>query len=97
MHWTHNPQEQEGTYLFSGTFYVTDLVSSQLTPIEISTIYLCMQVFVRENGGADYLQVFENEKGAKLFFIDQLSREMIQSGDYEPEHNHCTLLFSSEY
>jgi hypothetical protein len=97
MHWKHNPQEQAGTYLFSGTFYVTSLVSSQLTSNEISAIYLHMQVFVMENGGADYLQVFENGKGAKLYFIDQLNREMIQSGGYEPEHNHCTLMFSSEY
>jgi hypothetical protein len=37
------------------------------------------------------------ETGQKLYFIDQLSAEMMASGDYEPEHNVCTLLLSEEY
>ena len=97
MQWIRKPQEQEGTYQFSGQLYVTRAVINNLIPEEILAIYLDVKAFVLENNGADYLQVYENEDGDKLLFIDQLNSEMIASGEFRPEENHCTLLFSSEY
>jgi len=95
--WTRKPQEQEGTYLFSGTFLVTQAVIAALTPQEILAIYLDIQRLVKETGGIDYFQVYENETGDKLYFIDQCDKEMMAQESFEQESNYCTLLFSHEY
>ena len=95
--WTHRPQEQEGTYLFSGALFVTQEVNSALSLDEIFAIYFDMQIRVRERGGLDYLQVYENEAGDKLYFIDQCDPEMTASELFSKEDNHCILLFSHEY
>ena len=97
MQWQRKPQEQPGTYMFSGDFYVTTNVSSKLTAAEITAVYRDILKFVKENNGADYLQIYENGKGERLYFIDQLSREMVESKQWNPGDNHCTLLFSWEY
>ena len=95
--WIHKKQEQEGTYLFSGTFLVTRGVSEKLSPAEIVAIYLSIQELVKETGGLDYFQVFENEAGDKLYFIDQCDPEMMAQESFKEEYNHCTLLLSDEY
>jgi hypothetical protein len=95
--WTRKPQEQEGKYRFSGTFYVTQGVHSKLSQEEILGIYLDIQVLVKEMGGIDYFQVYENESGDKLYFIDQCDAEMMAEESFKEEFNHCTLLFSHEY
>ncbi|MEL6943848.1 MAG: hypothetical protein AAFO82_14395, partial [Bacteroidota bacterium] len=89
--WTRQVQEQEGTYFFSGKFLVTRGVNESLSQEEILAIYQNVQAFVQEKNGIDYLQVFLDESGRKLFFIDQLNKQMIESGDYAAEHNYCTL------
>jgi hypothetical protein len=95
--WTLQPQEKEGSYFFSGTFLATRGVTEALSKEEIASIYGLIQQLVKENNGLDYLQVFVDEDGRKLFFIDQLNKEMIESGNFKPEDNHCTLLFDYEY
>ena len=70
---------------------------TELSKEEILGIYQDMKAFVEEKQGIDYLLVYLDENGRKLFFIDQLNKSMIASGDYEPEHNHCTLMFAHEY
>lgn len=95
--WTRKPQEQIGTYLFSGQFYATRGVASELSADEILFIYQDVKAFAKERNGIDYLQVYVDEMGRKLFFIDQLNREMVESGNYEEKENYCTLLFASEY
>lgn len=95
--WTRKAQETDGTYYFSGKFLVTSGVQHLLEPQEIENIYLEIQRLVKEQSGLDYLQVYECEgKTERLFFIDQLNKQMIESGDYAPEHNYCTLLLASE-
>jgi len=87
-----------GTYFFSGQFLITRGIQTNLTPEEIKVIYLEIQRLVKEKSGLDYLQVYVHEDtGQELFFIDQLNQEMIASGGYEPEHNHCTLMLAEEY
>jgi hypothetical protein len=95
--WTRQPQETGGKYQFSGQFVVTQTVKQELTKVEIIGIYYDILKFVEEQGGIDYLQVYKDEQGRKLFFIDQLNSEMIQSGEYQEEDNYCTLLFAHEY
>ena len=55
------------------------------------------KTFVSVHGGADYLQIYDSPDGEKLYLIDQLSREMIETGQFAEEDNYCTLLFSWEY
>jgi hypothetical protein len=95
--WTRRPQEQEGTYRFSGTFYVTQEVQSRISQEEIFAIYLDIQVLVKEMDGIDYFQVYENDSGDKLYFIDQCDPEMMAQEAFKEEFNYCTLLFSHEY
>lgn len=98
MKWKRQPQEQSGTYCFSGKFLVTSGIQNLLTSDEIRAIYFEVQKLVKEQNGIDYLVVYVYEEtGQKLFFIDQLNKEMIDSGGYKPEHNHCTLLKAEEY
>ena len=98
MKWKRQPQEQSGTYFFSGKFLITSGIQELLTDEEIRSIYFEVKKTVKEQNGIDYLVVYIHEEtGQKLFFIDQLNKEMIDSGGYEPEHNHCTLLLASEY
>ncbi len=96
-HWKRQPQERDGSYEFSGQLYATKGVSNELSADEILSIYQDVQAFAKNKHGIDYLQVYKDEKGRKLFFIDQLNREMINSGEYAEEDNHCTLMFASEY
>ena len=97
MKWELQPQETNSTYHFSGRFLVTSGVQAELTDEEIRTIYFLVQKLVKENDGLDYLLVFKNKEGLKLFFIDQLNQEMLASSDHPPEHHYCTLLLASEY
>lgn len=95
--WKAKVQECKGNYFFSGAFYVTRGVYEELPPDEIAAIYLYVQHFVKDHNGADYLFVFTDDQQRKLFLIDQLNIEMIQSGNFAQEHNYCTLLWAHEY
>lgn len=95
--WNRKPQEQEGNYFFSGKFFMTKTVQKQLSTMEILNILREVRILVREQNGLDYLQIFENENGDKLFLIDQISKSMIESNQFSPGDNYCTLLFSYEY
>lgn len=97
MCWTRQPQERSGTYRFSGSFYMTAGVRAQLLLDDILYIYHDVRSFAEQESGIDYLQVYISCEGEKLFFIDQLNQEMIESGEYENKDNHCTLMFASEY
>lgn len=91
-------QEQEGTYHFGGKFYITSNAKNILTSEEIKEIYDFIQDLVKQHGGIDYLQVFYcAEHDCKLFFIDNLNKQMIKSGDYKAEDNYCTLMLASDY
>lgn len=96
--WKRQPQEQEGAYFFSGQFYITRGVQNLLSPEEIRVIYFEIQQLVKEQEGLDYLQVYIHEDtGRKLFYIDQLNKEMIGSGQYRTEDNLSTLMLAEEY
>jgi disulfide oxidoreductase YuzD len=97
--WTRQPQECSGTYMFSGHFLCTQTVKAKLTDEEIRAIYFDTLQAVKENNGLDYLQVFKNEQGMKLYFIASLNQEMIETGEYDLDdidHNHCMLCFPEE-
>ena len=97
MQWKRKPQETPGRYFFSGSFFVTQGVLGILSQEEIQQIYSDVRNFVHQEIGIDYLQVYEHPDGRKVWLIDQLDEQMIASGDYAPEHNHCTMLLPEEY
>lgn len=94
MSWILLKQECTGTYKFSGAFYITKGVLEIMTREEALTLLAKAQE--RAKDGADYLQVFLKH-GQKLFLIDNLNQEMVDSGDYSDEDNYCTLMRSDEY
>jgi hypothetical protein len=95
--WTRQNQEHYNQkYLFNGNLFVTAGIKEELTPEEVAYIYADVRQFAEEQKGIDYLQVFKDEKGRKVWIIDQLDKNMIESGDYSKEDNHCTLLFPEE-
>jgi hypothetical protein len=96
--WQRQPQEQgDQKYFFNGSFYATERITEELTQAEIQFIYNDVQAFAKERNGIDYLQVYVSEKGKKVWIIDQLNKSMIESGDYNPDDNYCTLLFPEDY
>lgn len=95
--WVRKPQEKRGSYYFAGQFYTTKGVATALTVDEIMAIYTDAKMYVWNNDGADYIFTFTDENGRKLFFIDNLNKEMIESGQYNPEDDYCTLMFAEEY
>lgn len=98
MKWILQAQERGGTYMFFGQFLITSRVQELLTPNEIMYMYYKVHDLVQTFNGLDYLQVFiQIETGQKIFFIDQLNRQMIASGGFPPEHDHCTLMLAEEY
>ena len=64
--WKRKPQEQEGTYFFSGQFYITRGVQELLIPEEVHRIYLEIQQLVEEQEGLDYLQVYVHEDTGQI-------------------------------
>jgi len=66
------PQEQEGTYQFSGNFVSTRNAIEKFGEPVIFAAYTVLQKEVERKGGLDYLQVFEVD-GEKLWFIDDVS------------------------
>lgn len=95
--WFRKQQEREGSYQFNGTLYVTQGILKKLSQTEILKIYMDVRAFVEEKGGVDYLQIYVSSAGDKVYFIDQLDKDMIASGNFSPEDNHCTLLLPEEY
>jgi len=93
--WSLKKQERPGTYRFDGASYVTREVCDTIHPLVIVKMIVLIQDLVQANNGMDYLQVFENENGETIFFIDQLNDEMKK--DCTQEDNYFTILFSWEY
>ena len=91
-------QEQEGNYHFNGTLYITRGVNTLLSREEIIEIYRFTKDLVEQHKGIDYLQVFYSKKNnSKLYFIDQLDKQSVESKLFTKEQNYCTLMLSSEY
>lgn len=96
--WVRQPQEQDGQYFFSGLIHITHGVAYFLTEEEIFWIYMEIYDLAKTENGLDYLQVFlRKSDGQKLFLIDQLTKEQIESGEYRLEDNYCTLMLAEEY
>ncbi len=99
--WERQPQEKEGTYEFSGFLLITRGVQEILSEAEIMSIVVDVKQAVQITGGLDYLQVYKNDEGQKVWLIDQLNREMLASDDYtlvqKKKYNHFTMLLPEEY
>lgn len=97
--WTMQPQEETGTYMFTGRLYATAAIAETLSPAEISQIISTIRERVAEQNGADYLFVFTNQDEERIFVIDQLNREMkaAASHDWVAQNDIVTIIFASEY
>lgn len=97
--WILQPQECEGKYMFSGKTYMTRRIADELLPIEVMLILAEVKKRVKENNGADYLQVFIDDNERKIFVIDQLNEEMKAENPEEwvKENDYFTILFAEEY
>jgi len=94
--WTCEPQPTKGRYDFSGTLCVSNRVDADLDQDEIAVIYLTIKMFVEQNDGTAGLFFFTNEEGKKLVVLDLLSREMIASKIFPPNHNRCFMFWEHE-
>jgi hypothetical protein len=96
--WTRKKQERDDQkYFFNGNFIATRGILNALSKKEIKFIYFDVRQFADEQQGINFIQVYQDEKGREVWVIDQLDKDMVESGDYDTEDNHCTLLFPHEY
>lgn len=92
------PDYDTGDYWFNGQMFVTTGVQENLSQVEVIEIIKDIRAYVEENQGIDYLQVYKNEEtNEKLFFIDSITKEDLETGIQLSEHNYCTLIFDYEY
>ena len=97
--WKRKQQECEGTYYFEGQLFVSYEVQADIPREELIQIIDQTRQAVEENGGLDYLQIFENEYGNTLYFIASVNKEMIESGEFAPndiEYNNCVICYPHE-
>lgn len=96
MAWTRQPQEQKNQkYFFNGKGLVTAGAQALLTREEAIQIVQELQKLAIEQNGLDYLQTYKNEKGERVWVIDQLDTNMKK--DHPKEHDYFTVLLPSEY
>lgn len=95
--WVRLPQEREGKHQFKSQIVLTTEVNAKLRPLEILAICRDIRGFVEENGGAYYFQVYQNEIGEKLYFIDQGPPENAMDVDVPEDELCCVLLYPHEY
>ena len=98
--WSLQPQEQEGSYFFSGKIFMTSGIQFELDLLEISDIISTIKYKVQKEVGLDYLQVFKKQNSKrKIFVIDNLNKEMKQNKDQEflNSNDYFTIMFAEEY
>jgi hypothetical protein len=104
--WSLLPQDAGGhvqkDYFFDGRMILTTNVATEIHARELSAMLTHLLQKVEMEEGLDYLAVFEHrETGKKVFVIDQLSRSMLEGGDYseaqKQEYHYFTVMFSDEY
>ncbi|NVN96006.1 MAG: hypothetical protein HXX18_12060 [Bacteroidetes bacterium] len=99
--WVRQPQERKRDYFFNGKSYITTNLMNEIPVDEIMWIISDLKVFIQQEQGIDYLVIYIRSDGRKIFCIDQLSKSMMESGDYTKEqikeYNYWTMLFAEEY
>ena len=99
--WVRQPQERKGDYFFNGQSYMTTNLKNEIPIDELLWIISDLKAFIQKEQGIDYLQIYVRSDGRKIFCIDQLSKSMMESGDYTKEqikeYHYWTMLFAEEY
>ncbi|NVN96008.1 MAG: hypothetical protein HXX18_12070 [Bacteroidetes bacterium] len=99
--WVRQPQEKHGNYIFNGKSYMTTKIMNEISNEEIMWIISDLKEFVQQEKEIDYLIVYRRNDGRKIFCIDQLSKSMMESGEYSEEeireYDYWTILFAEEY
>ncbi len=96
-HWKLQLPACHGTYMFSGKLYITHTIYTKLSQTELMQIIHEVRTHVQQHNGTDYLLVFTNPSGQKIFCIDQLDQEMKQQSTFLPEDDHWTIMYAHEY
>jgi hypothetical protein len=95
--WKRKPQEREGNHLFSGKVCITERVQQEIPDEEIKAICHDLGAFIAEKTRIDYMQVYTDEDSRTLYFVDNLSEDMLNSIFYQGEENYSLLMFAEEY
>ena len=80
--WVRQPQERKGDYFFNGQSYMTTNLKKEIPIDEIIWIINDLRAFIQNEQGIDFLVVYVRSDGKKIFCIDQLSKSMMESGNY---------------
>lgn len=95
--WTRQEYGDTESFTFSGKFLITEAVMRALPAIEIVGIYHDIQRLVKEKGGINSIQVYNDEQGRTIHFIDQSNPLFIRNEKWGAEENLCVLHFAHEY
>jgi len=96
MAWTRQPQEQQNQkYFFNGKCFMTSGTKPLLSEAEAIQIIQELQQLATQQKGLDYLQTYKNEKGERIWIMDQLDEGMKKH--HPSEHDYFTILLPSEY
>lgn len=95
--WKRQPQETDGDYQFDGEVYMTAGIAERIPSDEIMSIVFDIKQAVFHHAGLDYLQVYKNDFGEKVYLIDNVDSEMKESTEYDESMNYCTIMLPEEY
>lgn len=95
MPFVRQPQEEDTLhdYYFLGLPFITSNAKDEINEVELNAIFKDLKSFVQSRPqGIDYLQVYKHEDGRVIWVIDNVSKQMRESGGYTEE-----TLLSSDY
>jgi len=95
--WKRKSQENEGNHLFSGKVCITEKVQHEIPDGELKAICRDLYKFLQKKTRINYMQIYTDEQGRMLYFVDNLSEDMLCSVLYQGEENYCLLMFAEEY
>jgi hypothetical protein len=98
--WQLLPKEQSGNYFFSGkVININCSVIDDIQLPEILLLFSMLRKIAAKTNGLKAVQAFvhSNDKSKKLYFVDNLSKEMINKGKFQEDENYCTIMWDYEF
>ena len=98
--WQWLLQKQSGSHFFTGK--LININCSVIDDIQLPEILLLLDVvrkFAERLNGLNAVQVFVNSQDSskKLYLVDNLSKEMIESGKFKEVENICSVMWDYEF
>jgi hypothetical protein len=94
--WQRLPQEQSGKYFFSGKIInINWSVTADIQLPETLILFSILRKMAEKANGLHAVQAFVHSKDSskKLYFVDNLSNDMIASGKFKEDENYCTVMW----